>query len=97
MMCRTNSTTFQTEPNIILDTFLDNFMKNHNYTLALPILQEVKRRKLAHLIFFTMINDVFQACGDIAEDAMQEIINSKAFKAGVERLLSKYEAMKKQE
>ena len=44
-----------------------------------------------------MINDVFQACGDIAEDAMQEIINNKAFKSGVERLLSKYEATKKQE
>ena len=40
-----------------------------------------------------MIYDVFQVCGDIAEVAMQEIINSKAFKAGVEveRLLSKYE------
>ena len=44
-----------------------------------------------------MIHDVVQVCGDIAEDAMQEIINSKAFKAGVERLLSKYEAVKKQE
>ena len=67
-------------------------MKNHNYTLALPILQEVKVG-----IFSTLIYDVFQVCGDIAEDAKQEIINNKAFKAGVERLLSKYEAVKKQE
>ena len=37
---------------------------------------------------------VKQVCGELAEDAMEEIINSKAFRAGVERLLSKYEAIK---
>jgi len=63
-----------TESNIILDTFLDNFMKSHNYTLALPIIEEV--------------------CGDLAEDALEEIANSKAFRDGVDRLISKYKGIK---
>ena len=37
-----------------------------------------------------------QVCGDLEEDAVEDIIQNKAFRAGIERLSSKYEEVKKQ-
>ena len=42
------------------------------------------------------VNYFFQVCGDLAEDAMEEVINSKAFKTGVKRMAGKYPIMKEQ-
>ena len=39
-------------------------------------------------------NYIFQVCGELAEDAIEEIANSKAFRAGVDRLISKYKGIK---
>ena len=50
-----------------MDTVLDSFLKSQNYTIFLPILNQV--------VFLCIIGDhsitstIDQVCGDIAEDA----------------------------
>ena len=62
------------EPNIILDTLIDDFFKSQNYSIALPIIKQV--------------------CGDLADGAIEEIVNMKGIQSAMKRIKNKYSNIK---